>query len=152
MNEIKNKIQKALEKFYSNNIDVSLTLISGGNHSVYVGGEVRFPGVYPLAPCMTMLKAVMLSGSATTTGDMRQAVLIHYDKNSNLYIYKTNLEEVMEKGLGFQDLKLSPQDIVFIPRSGIAEANRFIEQYVTGMLPFTRSVNYNYNKNPDLNP
>ena len=151
MNEIKNKIQDALKIRYSNDVDVFLTLISGGSHSVYVGGEVRFPGVYPLAHGMTMLKAVTLSGSATRTGDIGEAVLIHYDKKGDLFIYKTNLEEVMEKGKAVQDLKLSPQDIVFIPRSGIAEANRFIEQYVTGMLPFARSVNYNYNKNPDLN-
>lgn len=151
MAEMKSRVQDALEKKYSNSVDVTLTLISGGNHSVYVSGNVKFPGVYPLAPSMTMLKAVMLAGGATRTGDIREAVLVHYSAGGDLNIFITNLNEVMEKGIKIQDLKLSPQDIVFVPRSGIAEANRFIEQYITGMLPFSRGVNYNYNKNPDLN-
>jgi len=151
MNEMKNKIQDGLRKRYSNDIDISLTLISGGNHSIYIGGEVRFPGVYPLAPSMTMLKAVMLSGGAIKTGNLKEVVLAHYDENGDLFIYKTNLKEVLEEGKSAQDLKLSPQDIVLIPRKGVVSANIFVEQYITGMLPFTRSVNYNYNENPDLN-
>ncbi len=151
MAEMKSRVQDALEKKYNNNIDVALSLISGGNHSVYVSGNVKFPGVYPLAPAMTMLKAVMLAGGATRTGDIRETVLVHYATGGDLNIFITNLNEVMKKGKKIQDLKLSPQDIVFVPRSGIAEANRFIEQYITGMLPFSRGVNYNYNKNPDLN-
>jgi hypothetical protein len=48
-------------------------------------------------------------------------------------------------------LKLSPQDVIFVPQTGIAQANQFVDQYINKMLPFTRSVSYNYNKNPDLN-
>lgn len=151
LSEMKKEIQDALRLKYSNEVDVSLTFISGGKQSVYVGGEVIYPGVYPLAPAMTMLKALMAAGSAKGTADLSEAVLVHYDKNGDLFIYKTNLEEVMKKGKAFQDLPLSSQDIIFIPRSGIAEANLIIDQYISGMLPFGRSVNYNYNRNPDYN-
>lgn len=150
MSEMKLKIQEALGKKYSNEIDVAISYISGGSHSVYISGEVIAPGVYPIVPSMTMLKAVMLAGGANRTGNLEEAVLIHYTDDNELNIYKTNLEEVMEEGKINQDLKLSPQDIVFVPRSGIAKANLFIEQYVTNMLPFSRGVNYNYNRNPDL--
>jgi hypothetical protein len=34
-----------------------------------------------------------------------------------------------------------------VPRKGISQANLFVEQYITNMLPFSRNVSYNYNKN-----
>ncbi|MFZ5562465.1 MAG: polysaccharide biosynthesis/export family protein, partial [Thermodesulfobacteriota bacterium] len=64
---MKTAIQDALRARYSNDVDVFITFIAGGTQSVYVGGEVRFPGTYPFAPGMTMLKAVMAAGSATST-------------------------------------------------------------------------------------
>jgi hypothetical protein len=42
---------------------------------------------------------------------------------------------------------LQSQDIVFVPRSSIAEADLWIDQHVNRLLPFTRSLNYNIGNN-----
>jgi polysaccharide biosynthesis/export protein PslD len=140
-----------LQAEYSNQISLSVFLISSANRTVYVNGQVRNPGAIPLNQNLTMLKAIMQAGGVTPEGDLSEVVLIHYEGNGDITVYKTNLKEVMEKNLALQDLKLSPQDVIFVPQTGIAQANQFVDQYINKMLPFTRGVSYNYNKNPDLN-
>jgi len=49
------------------------------------------------------------------------------------------------QGPGSQDLKITPQDLVIIPPTDIAKKNRYIAQYVRGILPFGTNVSYNFN-------
>ncbi len=147
--ELRDKLRKSMQKYYANPIDISITLISSAKRVVYVSGEVKIPGSYPLANSMTLLKAIMEAGGVTPEGDLSSVVLIHYGKNEELTIYKSNLEEVLEKNLRFQDLALSSQDVIYVPKTGISKANQFIDQYINKMLPFSKGVNYNYNQNRD---
>jgi protein involved in polysaccharide export with SLBB domain len=149
--EIKNHIQNSLQGTYANPVDVSLTLIAAASRSIYVSGQVRIPGVYPLAPDITTLKAIMMAGGATNEGSLSEIVLLHYENDGAITVYVTNLNEVIDQGRGIQDLALAPQDVVYVPTKGVADANLFISQYITRMLPFVTGVNYNYNQNPDLN-
>ncbi len=145
--QLKEKIRAAIQEQYVNPIDVSLTLISSVKRVVYVGGEVKIPGPYPLVDSMTVLKAIMEAGGITPEGDLNSVVLAHYDRKGNLTIYKTNLNEVIKNSQKLQDLALAPQDVIYVPKSGVSKANQFIDQYVNKMLPFTKSVNYNYDYN-----
>ncbi len=147
---VKEKIQNSLQDIYENPVDVSLTLIASNTRSIYVSGQVKLPGLYPLAPDITTLKAIMMAGGVTTEGRLDEVVLIHYEQDGTISVFKTNLDEAIESGEGVQDLALSPQDVVYVPMSGVADANLFISHYVDRMLPFVRGINYNYNKNPDL--
>lgn len=149
--EIKNHIQNSLQGTYANPVEVSLTLISAASRSIYISGQVRIPGVYPLASEITTLKAIMMAGGVTNEGSLSEIVLIHYENDGAITVYVTNLNEVIAQGRGIQDLALAPQDVVYVPTKGVADANLFISQYITRMLPFVTAVNYNYNQNPDLN-
>ena len=149
--QLQKQLFDVLQVEYANPIFLSVFLISSANRTIYVNGQVRNPGAQPLNHNLTMLKAIMQAGGVTPEGDLTEVVLIHYDGKGDITVYKTNLKEVMENNLALQDLKLSPQDVIFVPQTGIAQANQFVDQYINKMLPFTRSVTYNYNKNPDLN-
>jgi hypothetical protein len=41
---------------------------------------------------------------------------------------------------------LQPSDVVFVPKSTIAELNQFMDQFVTRMIPFQRSFIYTLGK------
>ena len=75
---------------------------------------------------------------------MRRVTLIHRDSEDNVYVYITNLKDFIEKGANNNDLAQSSQDIIVVPKSAFAKANLWAEQYITSMLPFSRSVNYDY--------
>lgn len=145
--ELRERIKQKLQSRYSNQVDVSISLMESLNRVVYVSGEVRSASSYPLTDAMTMMRALMQAGGVTPEGDLEEVVLIHYTGPGAVTVYTTNLQEVIEENKALQDLLLSPQDIIFVPRKGISQANLFVEQYITNMLPFSRNVSYNYNKN-----
>ncbi|GAB6037501.1 hypothetical protein JCM15519_20600 [Fundidesulfovibrio butyratiphilus] len=140
-------IRRSLQQFSVNPVEVNLTLLSSTHRTVFVSGQVRSPGSFPLTTGLTSLKAIMAAGGVTTEGSLDEVVIIHRDAVGDVTIYKTNLSEVINKSAGRQDISLAPQDIVFVPKTRVAQANQFIDQYVTRMLPFTRSISYSYNRN-----
>lgn len=148
--QTREELSLAFKARYSNPVDVGLLLVSSGNRSIYVNGQVTRPGNYPLSHNLTTLKAIALAGGITPEGDMSEVVLIHHEETGGVSIYKTNLHEVIDSAKFNQDLLLSPQDIIFVPMSNIAQANKFIDQYLNKMLPFQKGIYYNYNQNPDL--
>jgi len=141
---LRDELRKAIEAKYSNAVDVTLTLVSSATRSVTVGGCVTVPGSYPIGTRTTMLQAVMVAGGVTIEGNLNEVVLIHHSGPGEITVYKTNLDEVIKKGKGTQDLVLAPQDIIYVPRTDVAEANKFVLQYIDQMLPFVRSVNYSF--------
>ncbi len=143
---VQKEIHEALRAHYPNPLAVVVALEASEARVVYVDGEVGRAGAYPLTPSMTLLKAIALAGGMKETGDLSAVVLIHRNADNDAFVYITNLEEVIEKGARGNDLVLSPQDIVMVPRTSVAKANLWIDQYVTKMLPFSRSVSYSYNE------
>ena len=43
-----------------------------------------------------------------------------------------------------KDIQLKPFDIVFVPKTHIAKANEFVEQYITKMVPGTLNAGFSY--------
>ena len=143
---VQKEIQEAMRIRYPNPLAVVVALEPSDARVVYIDGEVGRAGAYPLTPSMTLLKAIAVAGGTKETGDLGAVVLIHRNAENDVFVYVTNLKEVVKKGARGNDLVLSPQDIVLVPRTSVAKANLWIEQYVTKMLPFSRSVSYSYNE------
>lgn len=138
------EIQDALRSRYKSDLTVTIGIEDSMVRVVYVDGEVGHPGAYPLSPNMTTLKAVTVAGGVINTGDLNRVILIHRNDQNDVYVYVTNLKEFIEEGARNNDLALSSQDIVVIPKTAVAVADQWIDQYVTGILPFSRSVGYSY--------
>ena len=142
-------LNNQLRQRYANAVDVALTLISSENRVVYVQGEVGRSGTFPLTAGLTMLKALTLAGGANDQANLKEVVLIHYKSATEVVIYKANLKAILSQKQPVKDVLLSPQDVIYVPKSGVAKANLFIDQYITRMLPFSRGVNYTYSDIPN---
>jgi hypothetical protein len=59
------------------------------------------------------------------------------ESNSEFVSRKLDLTGTMVGGVK-EPVWLAPQDIVYVPRSSIAEANLWMKQYVMDLLPFLR--------------
>ena len=60
---------------------------------------------------------------------------------------KLDLAAVMAGQEGVQDIVLAPYDVVLVPRSGIASAGLWMEQWVRRILPFSLGFSYTINEN-----
>lgn len=147
LNELNEEIRSAFAPIYQNEVQVHVALHESTSLSVFIGGEVRVPGTYPYRSSLTLLQLISVAGWLNDAADISQAVLLHAVEGNRYVLYKTNLMEVVNGEAHLkQDLKLSPRDIVIIPKSGIAKADLWVDQYIRRLLPFGMSVNYTFSE------
>lgn len=104
------------------------------NRVVYVEGEVTKPGAIPLAPGMTALQAIADAGGLTPDAN-DTAVLVRRDVCGTPQKIDIALNKAMSDPASEADAGLMPRDILLVPRSGIANADLWVQQHITKLLP-----------------
>jgi polysaccharide export outer membrane protein len=113
---------------------LSVNLKTQNSRSVYVGGAVGEPGQIEMTPRFTILQAVMKAGGFDMdTAEVRRVVVIRQEKGKYAG-YPVDLENVLRGDAG-RPFYLKPQDVVFVPRTNIADMNTWIDQHISRMIP-----------------
>jgi protein involved in polysaccharide export with SLBB domain len=113
---------------------ITISVKNMPSRQVYVQGQVGKPGSFPLEPGMTALQAIADAGGLTdNAGDV--AVLIRRDACGTPYGSKVDLDAAVKSPSSEQDAILQPRDILVVPRSGIANLDLFVEQYIRNLMP-----------------
>ena len=110
---------------------------------IYVGGEVNQPGMQVYRGGLTALQAVVAAGGFKTTASLSSVVLIHKGPQGEPVAALVDLSRVLKHAELERDVALAPADIVFVPRSGIANVNLFVEQYFKNNLPIPIFLGFN---------
>ena len=131
-----------LNKLYAYELrDPSVTVIvrEFANQRIYVDGEVKNPKEVQLRGPMTALQALSQAGGCLTTADVKKVFLVRFHQTKEIReVKKLNLEKVEE------DVLLEPLDLVYVPRTGIADVNIIVEQYIINNIPGARNpASYN---------
>ncbi len=92
---------------------------------VFILGEVRNPGAFPLLPNMRLSQALALAGGTTEVAVLESARIVRGGL-SNPQIVQADFRKVLEQGDQTQDLPLQANDLIVLPRSGIGNWNAFI--------------------------
>lgn len=147
LDELNREMQLAFDRAYQNDVQVRVALQESPNLSVFIGGEIHTPGKYPHQASLTLLQLISAAGWVNDTADISRVVVLHSAADDRYTRYQTNLMEVVSGSARLkQDIKLSPRDIVIIPKSGIANLDLWVDQYIRRVLPFNTSVNYTVTK------
>ncbi len=112
------------------------------NASIYVGGEIRTPGVQTLSAGMDALQAVIAAGGMLDTAKTKKVAIIRRGADGRALITYVDLKGYL-RGTITSRVLLEPRDVVFVPKSSVAEADTWIDQYLNKLLPFGKSLNYN---------
>ncbi|MBF0460818.1 MAG: polysaccharide export protein [Magnetococcales bacterium] len=107
---------------------------------VFVGGEVQKPGMLTIQTSrMSVAQVLMMAGGLLPTAHTRQIVLLrrHPDKTKPM-LRIINLQSILEGTNMAEDIPLRRNDVLFVPRSDIAEMDLWVDQYITRILPFNR--------------
>lgn len=134
---------------------ITVIVRSFGGQRIYVGGEVNRQGLLTLAGAMTPLQAVFNAGGFMETANPASAIIIRKGLDNRPVPIEINLDDAMEGKIGSADFLLQPDDVVYVPKSAIAKANKFVNQYIENLLlyrgvslGFTYQVNRWDNPNP----
>jgi polysaccharide export outer membrane protein len=135
-----------LMRLYSPNLrDPNVTVIvrSFYNRRVYVGGMVTKPGLVDMPAKLTALEAIIQAGGFDVRdAELRNVIVIRH-KDDQRYGYSLNLKPFLTGG-EIQPFYLEPQDILYVPRTEIAQANQWIDQHINKLIPLTGFI---YSKN-----
>lgn len=143
LSALTDEVRGRLQDQYANPVDVHLEFADSAQLGIFVGGEVHNPGRISFQASMTMMQALATAGWINDAADLTRVRLVHQAGQNRYIVYTTNLQEVSTgQDAGFQDLLLSPRDMVIVPKSGVAEANLAVDLYIRRMLPFGTSVSY----------
>jgi polysaccharide export outer membrane protein len=111
---------------------------------VYVGGEVATPGEFiSLGPTLTLSQAVARAGGMKPSGDEGAVFIIRRVGDSAVF-YATDYSDVMHARNPHADVILAPYDVVYVPRTGIAEAYRWYNQAFQQWIAGVTSVGFSY--------
>ncbi|GGB38732.1 sugar ABC transporter substrate-binding protein [Tistrella bauzanensis] len=125
--------------------DVTVAVDDAISARVYVGGDVLAPGVYRIEGRIGIAEALTLAGGITPNGRMNEIVLIRRDPQDRPMMRTVDLRGLLEGRL--IDLPIVQGDILFVPRSRIAEVNLWVAQFIEGVVPFQSVFQYSISRN-----
>lgn len=101
---------------------------------VYVGGEVKKPGPVLMPGEMTALEAVMDAGGLNRETAEAGNIVVVRNIDGNMIGMSVDLRGAL-KGEKTTPFYLEPRDIVYVPRTRIANLDLWIEQHLWKLLP-----------------
>jgi polysaccharide biosynthesis/export protein len=90
---------------------------------VYVMGQVKNPGPYPLTANMSFLEALSRAGGPNDNAAQGKIVLARPSKNTEQVVDLAS--DIKNSGVNYQ---LEPGDIVYVPKSGLATVGYVLQQ------------------------
>jgi protein involved in polysaccharide export with SLBB domain len=114
--------------------EVVVIVTQMGDRKAYVGGEVGRPGFVAVQEGMTPLQAVLAAGGFKDTAKKDSVLYIARGSDGAYHASRVDLEDVVENGQP-ETVRLTGNDVVFVPATRIANADTFVEQYVRKLMP-----------------
>ena len=109
-------------------------------------------GLITLPPGMTVLQAVFKAGGFRETAQPAETLIIRKGPDAKPVPLRIDLAEVMAASGPNADFQLQPDDIVYVPKSAIAKANKFVNQYIEQLFLFRGvSLGFSYELHSDSN-
>ncbi len=113
-----------------------------GPQNIIVGGEVINPGLVEMNGPIGTLEAVMLAGGFQNSAARGDVVVLRREPGGRLMMRTVNLHRALDARAGADTVQIRRHDIIFVPRSTIAEVTNFVEQYVYGVLPLDQALSF----------
>ena len=134
-----------LEQAYASKLrvaDLDVVIRTYGSSRIFVGGEVKTPGVLALQGPTDVLQGVLMAGGLLNSARSNEVVVIRRRADNVPMLRTVDLGRYAGSANPKDDIPLQAQDVVFVPKAKIAEFDLFIDQYLNQSLPFTKSLDY----------
>jgi polysaccharide export outer membrane protein len=113
-------------------------------YRVFTAGELRTPGQFSLLTgASTVLEAISASGGVTELGTLTSVIIVrHLPGQAQPMVAELDISEALSGDDPRQDVTLMPNDFVYVPRSGMADFNEALQQYIYRNLNFATSAGF----------
>ncbi len=111
--ELKDTLHKQLAKYYTN-FEMNVSMGNLRTIRVYLVGNAVRPGAYTISSLSTLVNALFESGGPSKKGTMRDIQL----KRRGKTVAHFDIYDFLLKGDKTRDIRLMPEDVIFIPSVG----------------------------------
>ncbi|HIJ95415.1 MAG TPA: polysaccharide export protein [Desulfuromonadales bacterium] len=132
------------------NPEITVFLRECANMRAFVGGEVDKPQLILLTSKTDLLQAILAVGGPKVTAKLDSVILIRRGIDNIVKGEVINLAAYINGIPGAESRYLLPNDVIVVPKTGIAEVNLLVDQYINKLIPNQVSFPFMYNLNPDV--
>jgi polysaccharide biosynthesis/export protein len=140
------ELTAALRQDYSQDLRnprITVEVKSFAPTRIYVGGEVNNPGEFiNVGPTLTLSQAIARAGGHKISGDTHEVFIIRRGPNDVPEFLATRYSAVIHGDDPTADVRLAPYDVVYVPKTGIAEVYKFFNQYIQQFVPVSWGFSY----------
>jgi polysaccharide biosynthesis/export protein len=110
---------------------------------IYVGGEVTNPGeMINVGPTLTLSQAIARAGAHKVRGDTDAVFIIRRGPSDVPQFFSTRYTDVIKGRDAGADVRLAPYDVVYVPKTGVAEVFDWFNQYFLQFVPVSWGFSY----------
>jgi len=132
--ELKAALVKSYRK-YLTNPQLTVIVKTFAPSKIYVLGEVVSPGeMVSVGPNMTLLQALARAGGVKNSGDENNILIYRRGASETPKIFRLDYQNAI-KGDPSKDVRLAAYDVVYVPRTGVADAYKSYQQNIQQFLP-----------------
>jgi protein involved in polysaccharide export with SLBB domain len=113
---------------------VIVTVTQFAPRKIYVGGQVKNPGIVQFQGEMTPLQAIFDRGGFTDEAQVDSVVLIRNAGAPDPVIGRINVNQALENAKP-ENITLLTNDVLYVPMSGIARADLWVRQHLSDIIP-----------------
>jgi protein involved in polysaccharide export with SLBB domain len=125
--------------------ELTVIVRSFNSQKVFVGGEVQSPGVVQALGPLSVLQSVTQAGGFKETARLSEVLVIRRDPSAQEpIVIPVDISAVVDGTQTNQDIALMPYDVVYVPKSPIANVNKFVDQYIRQNIPFGFGLTYGF--------
>lgn len=112
---------------------------------VFVDGEVFRAGLVNLVGPTTVLQAISQAGGMKDSAKAGNVLVVRKAADNSTQVMRLDLKK-LRRGDPSEDILLRPNDIVFVPKSTIANVNTWIDMYIRKNVPLPVGIGYDLSR------
>jgi len=115
--------------------DITVFVRNCSRSQIYLMGEVNTPGAYPLQNGLTLIQALSLARWETGDANLKSVVLLRRTNEKTMTAQIVNIKKLIHTGPQREDIVLQADDVIYVPKTFIADLGHFIRSYYDIILP-----------------
>ena len=136
LSEIRKEVSEKYAKEFGTQINVVLNLRQRDPPTVSVMGEVKNPGRVTMPKPIGPMAAIAAAGGYSVTADPTNVAVVRISPDGNYQRWLFNLNEGLNDANAPQhSFTLNYNDIVLVLKTGVANTNVWIDQYIRQNIP-----------------
>jgi polysaccharide biosynthesis/export protein len=132
------QLRKLLSEKYASELkkpEIAVIVRTFTSNRVFVDGEVVYPGMVEIRGPSTLMQVLSQARGLRETARLSNVIVIRKDAEGNPMAANIDIRKIINGSDLSLDIKMLPYDIVYVPKSNIANWLKFVDEYINRAVP-----------------